>query len=421
MRGSGKYAAWGTLFLVALLIVVRRPDFFLEPRFWAEEGKYYFADAWNFGFWRGLFLQHFGYYAVVPSVSTSLATLFPLEYAPLLTTCCAAVFQLLVSSLVIFGTGPYWDTWPKKLLIAGGIQLINAPEVWLTTICIQYWMCIATFFILLEPSDGSEPWRWFRRGMLVIAGLSSVLSLFLAPLFLLKGMRDRTKESRIHMVILFAAGLLQSAIFIFALKGGDSHVASRFGQNEFNLVKVLYLHLLEPFSGGQLYDWRPVVALDEWYIARSGGGDAGVLRLSQMILLTAMTACTLAIFIRDLRKPERMVLPMAFLLVAVLSTLLSLKMSSSPRYAFAPSAMLLVVYINEGISAVGRRWRICGAAVLLLTVVGMATEFRTRFIGGPGWPSWREEVMLWRMGQTQSLLIWPQFRSASWDVELRHR
>lgn len=73
------------LIIAIALIILRHFDFFINPRFWAEEGSVYFLNAYIHGF-SSLWFGHQGYFSIIPNISTYLATLVPLEYAPIVTT-----------------------------------------------------------------------------------------------------------------------------------------------------------------------------------------------------------------------------------------------------------------------------------------------------------------------------------------------
>ena len=393
------------LLLVVVIIIARCPELLKSPRFWAEEGEVYFLAAFQSGFWKSLFLQHMGYYNIVPNVATALATLVPLELAPFATTYIAFFFQVLVSAVVIFGNSPFWDTWPKKLLIACGIQLINPFEVWLTTICVHFWLCIATFFILLErPYDASPIRRNFHRLMLVVAGLSSVSSIFLAPVFLFKAWRNRLSEFWIQAGILVIAGLIQVCALATCLLNHEPLASGgRFGQNKFNLSEILKFHLFfnlfKPFSDGIFI--RPV--------------SAGIL----IAVCAGLGLFIIYLFFRTMRDKKYLTIFLAIILVVVMSTLLSINMASSARYGFAPSAMILVILVNESLQSTKKNSCRLAIFYMIVIMVSCISGFRSSIYYSPDFPRWHEEVMSWRMDTNKPLKIWPQFKGRTWQISLQ--
>ncbi|HET8706541.1 MAG TPA: hypothetical protein VFM46_09595, partial [Pseudomonadales bacterium] len=68
---------------------MRRPELFSHPRFWAEEGSVYFANAWHFVWYEVLFEPHLGYLSFFNNLAALIATTVPLKHAPLVTTIAA--------------------------------------------------------------------------------------------------------------------------------------------------------------------------------------------------------------------------------------------------------------------------------------------------------------------------------------------
>lgn len=411
------YSRLACLGVVMALMIWRCPTFLVEPRFWAEEGKYYFASAYNNGFWHGLFAEHFGYFSFVPNVASALATFLPLEFAPLFTTYTAVVFQLLVCALVVFGNSPFWNTVPRKLLVACGILLLAPGEVWLTTICTQYWLSIAAFLLLLEPDANlGSTRRWCYRICLLIAGLTSVTSCFLVPFYLLKAIRSKGRETIVQASILAFAALLQIGVLLSAL-GSESHLNARFGGNDFSLVKLTLLQVVWPFVGRTVFESANVLSLDEWFIVRGLYLEA-MPRVSELVSAIGIIGFVMLLVWHYRKDRDHQMIISAFLLTTVLSTLLSIRMASSPRYVFAPSVMLLVLFSGELDLHCSMIRKMCAVVLLSVFIVSSGANFRRGVYYNTYWPKWREEVALWRAQPGYELQIWPQFRSAHWTMEL---
>jgi hypothetical protein len=79
--------AWpGQVFVFAIAAVVtllRAPGFFLHANFYAEDGRYWFAEAYNSGWFHSLFFPHVGYLSVAERIPAGPAMLVPLHLAPL--------------------------------------------------------------------------------------------------------------------------------------------------------------------------------------------------------------------------------------------------------------------------------------------------------------------------------------------------
>ncbi len=391
-----RFLSIALLLLVGTIVTARRPELLISPRFWAEEGEVYFSAAIRNGFWKALSLEHIGYYNIVPNIATAMAVLVPLELAPFVTTFTAFLCQVLTSAVAIFGKSRFWDTWPKKLIIACGIQLITPFELWLTSLNAHFWFCTATFFILLEPIDQNNRIRWFHRVILVFAGLSSVVSVFLTPLFLLKAWQSKLRESWIQTGILMAAGLLQVSVFFSALFAHDAQLASRFGNNQFALRHLVLFHFMEPFWGWPITDWVPLGCI--------------------LIVTICLMLFLLVLFFRRRSEGEMVIIFLSFFSVAIFSTLLSFNMASASRYAFAPSVMTLVVLVDEAFKRKQDVSRWLATFFIFLIALSCLAGFRSRIFYSSELPRWREEVAAWRLDNSKPLKIWPQFRFRTWQV-----
>ena len=75
------------LTLIIFLIFYRSPYIFLNSRFVAEEGFFWFHNSYLYGLIKGL-TQIFwgsGYFNIWPNLATTFVLLVPIEYAPLVT------------------------------------------------------------------------------------------------------------------------------------------------------------------------------------------------------------------------------------------------------------------------------------------------------------------------------------------------
>lgn len=74
-----------TLFAVAafILIVSRRPSSLTNPQFWAEDGRNWYADAFNHGILYSLTTPEAGYFQTFSRLTAIASLSVPLAYAPL--------------------------------------------------------------------------------------------------------------------------------------------------------------------------------------------------------------------------------------------------------------------------------------------------------------------------------------------------
>src|SRR5688572_11483369 len=89
------------LFVFGVAIVFsRNPDAFLHPQFWAEDGKYWYGDAYNEGGLHSLFMPYAGSLQLMTRFMGSLSLLLPLEVVPLFFMLVAVTIQILPVVLI---------------------------------------------------------------------------------------------------------------------------------------------------------------------------------------------------------------------------------------------------------------------------------------------------------------------------------
>jgi hypothetical protein len=77
-------------FLSAAVLVMKAPDAFRLPQFWAEDGTVFFAQQWGH-ITPLLFAPYAGYLLVMPRLIAWLANLLPVEHAPAVYILCATL------------------------------------------------------------------------------------------------------------------------------------------------------------------------------------------------------------------------------------------------------------------------------------------------------------------------------------------
>src|SRR4051812_48196183 len=79
------------LFFTAI-VVSRRPDVVFHAQFWAEDGKIWYADAFNLGVIQPFLHPAAGYFDTFPRLAALAGLLLPLGMVPLMFNCIAVVF-----------------------------------------------------------------------------------------------------------------------------------------------------------------------------------------------------------------------------------------------------------------------------------------------------------------------------------------
>src|ERR1700704_3343403 len=107
------------VFLSSVLIVVsRRPDVLFHAQFWAEDGKFWYADAYNLGAVQPFLHPAAGYFQTLPRLAALLAQFVPLGMAPLMLNCIAVVIQILPAQFLLSSRCRDLGSFPARCLFA---------------------------------------------------------------------------------------------------------------------------------------------------------------------------------------------------------------------------------------------------------------------------------------------------------------
>src|SRR5262245_40181948 len=84
-----------------LIIVWRRPQAIFLPQFWAEDGRVWYAEAYNYGIIYSLTDSEAGYFQTISRLVALFAQAFPLEYAPLIFNLSAISIHALIAVFIV--------------------------------------------------------------------------------------------------------------------------------------------------------------------------------------------------------------------------------------------------------------------------------------------------------------------------------
>jgi hypothetical protein len=170
--------------LMAFLILFsRRPDALLNAQFWAEDGKYWYPDAYNLGL-HSLVMPAAGYLHVMPRLVALFTLLFPFAIAPLVMNLCGIVFQILPVNLFLssrFSSIPLETRVFSSLLY---LAMPNSFEIHANTTNIQWHLALIGCMVLLSQPQNPRTLRSniFDFVVLILTSLDSPLGILLIPI-----------------------------------------------------------------------------------------------------------------------------------------------------------------------------------------------------------------------------------------------
>jgi hypothetical protein len=98
---------WVFLLVLAALLT-RRPGLFLHAEFYAEDGRVWFAQAYNAGWLHSLTLPEGGYLNTLQRLVAGIALLVPFRWAPLVMAIAGLLLQALPVTLLLSARCRSW-------------------------------------------------------------------------------------------------------------------------------------------------------------------------------------------------------------------------------------------------------------------------------------------------------------------------
>lgn len=209
MLTRGPLPVAGLVLLTVAILFARRPDQFLHPYVWVEDGQYVMRFVIHDG-WRTIFEPLAGYLLVASKVINYVAYSLSGLWAPELQVALTVAFTCGVACAIAFS--PTHLRWPFACALAALLVPTN-PEVFAIAGYAFWWAALLLILALVwDTTRGMQALRLF---FITFGGLSSPLAISLAPLFLLRaGIERKQSEWIASGVAVFAALAQMYAIHI---------------------------------------------------------------------------------------------------------------------------------------------------------------------------------------------------------------
>lgn len=390
------------LVIFALLVAARLPRVLLEGRFWAEEGRVFFENAWNLPWLDALLFPYAGYLNLTANAAGLLARhLAPLWAAPYVSTGLALLIQCLPAIIILTSRA---DWLRHRAVLAAALMLIATPphsdEVWLNSICSQYHLTLAAAMILaLKPRGGLE--GVLHALLLLLATLSAPMSWLLAPLFVLRALLERCGPRTMQTLAVVAGVAIQLIWFYGPAPNREIGIDPAL-LGGIVLVKNIIIPLVPtPLDAKLIHLLAPKFSL--------GGGPLWPLAVVALLFLVLAWGA--------LRHPRRA--PLWFLLAggivatgAYAGSLGNkadlLGVLGGSRYPFGPQVLFGLTVLGLAMVLRGKA-RVCARVVVIwLLVVGLWGYWSPAGMGPvQDGPPWLPEVQKYQQDHHYRLKIWP--------------
>jgi hypothetical protein len=408
VAGRHRVAVFVGLLAIA---ISRAPYLLMRGRFFAEEATAYFVHAKRGSAW--FIGDHVGYIYAFCNASAWLAARVPLEQAPLVT----AWLSLGVVAAIVWAA----LSLPSILLPTAGTRIAAAallvvgplamPVAWLNTTNIQVYLGILALLLLFVDLRGLRRTAVVAiAASLLLAGLSGLYAAILAPLFVVRAVRERTRRQTLLAGVISLCALAQ--LVVVQNEHATGNLAE--GRGSFRGVSVLtrdvaakhvITFLLGPSIATRLHRHSFSFAGLFWF---------GLFAVVVAVILVAVLASVP-------RADVAFLLVGAFVLVEVL-VLFGTRQGAGGRYVVVPVAILLLIVVH-GTTARNHTSAAIASTLCVVTFVAGLSAFWTNEpskLRCRNCPQWSHEVRAWESGRTNQLEIWPYWLKSRWVITLPH-
>jgi hypothetical protein len=196
--------------LVLAALFTRRPDMFLHAQFYAEDGKYWYAQAYNLGWVRALGIPLGGYLNILSRLVGALSLLVPFRDAPLVMNLAGVVIQALPVMALLSARCRTWGSLPLRMVMAAiYVAIPNAWEVHVVLTNAHWHLFVLEMLIAF----GVPPRGWLGRVgdvvLFAVGGVSDPFCILLLPLVLFYWWRTRERWTLVIAAITGCGAVVQ--------------------------------------------------------------------------------------------------------------------------------------------------------------------------------------------------------------------
>ncbi len=403
---------WGIFLVSVASIYFREPALFHYPRFWAEDGMFFFAHFFNNRGPMELFWG-FEYYRLIHNLTAYIAVQYvALAEAPLVFTLVAAFFTAIPIAIVSFGRSSYWEAVPKKILIIALYLLVPfSQETWLNLNGISYTLTLVSALILMSQVTPANLWPY--RACLMFAGLSGVLSCLFTPFFGVRAWIKRDKEHLVQFLLLCVCSVIQFSVVFYSdyMTGEGIDMRITPPSAETTVLVVWLRTLLTAVS---------LPATIYCANAFTSGLSFPDLYLQYSLIYGLITLGILGFYVRGTCDLGVALLAGCFLLLAVFSTVFGvggpgntafLHITNGMRYFYIPAVMVTLVMASPILCAANPtlmlKKQIAIYGLMALIIHNGVDGYGYLNVYEQAWPKWEEQTNRWLENPQHPIQIAP--------------
>jgi hypothetical protein len=257
LRRNGLPMGWlvVSFVLASLAIAARRPSLFTHAQFYAEDGLYWYADAYNLGWLHALTIPYMGYLVTAQRVGAGLSLLVPFQWAPLVMALVGLFFQALPVPILLSSRLRRWAPLSVRVAFAAVyVAIPNAREIHVVLTNSQWHLALVMVLLAFAAPPESISGKIFDVALVSLAAVTGPFGFLLLPFLAIFWYVRRQRWSVPLLSIVSVATIAQvsfylhdhsqrnrgrtgatTALFV-RLLGGNAFIGALLGSQPFGLV-----------------------------------------------------------------------------------------------------------------------------------------------------------------------------------------
>lgn len=245
---SKKFLFYGGLSVIFLcLTIARRTEAIIDPQFYAEDGVFWYSEAYNSDNLIDTFLSpKQKYFQTISRIGASISMLFSIEYAPLIFNVLAIIITIIPA---LFFLSSRFDTLIPKISHRLFLSIVylcipGASEVHANLTNAHWHLALLMILVILSPLSQKLFWKIFDTLAMAISGLSGPFVFFGFPIFIIYLYYKRSKEKMLSLAVLAVTFFIQLYSFLFIVDPGAPRSSAPLDANILNFFQILTGNIL---------------------------------------------------------------------------------------------------------------------------------------------------------------------------------
>lgn len=320
-----------------VVMVMRRPDLISNPQFWAEDGRIWYAQAHNLGWFNSIILPQNGYYQTISKIIAAISLNFSLASAPLVMNIIAISIRCALLLFIMSSRVSCLSIVNRAIISAFILFMPHLDEVHANITNTHWYLSTYLFFILISDRAETNLWKAHDIFVMVISGLSGPFIVFLAPVLALRMISESNgvrfvdkiigaiKKLSLFEVIFATICLIQVCTILISQSAGRS--SAPLGASVSVLANILSSRVFAGFITSEKQSFH---LWDHQYLN----------------YLISFAGCLVLVFLLikgNWKEKSAVIFPFLMLFAALAKPMIHLELPQWPRIQFGPGQRYFVI------------------------------------------------------------------------------